>query len=306
MTSVMLVAFLVPLGVLAHNLAQERALAAGRQDAQSVAVFAGGVTQDRSRLEAALLAVNDSLRRTSVLLPDGSVVGAAAGRSPSTELAARGQALTARAAGGVEVLLPVAGSTGVAVVRTFVPDSELTQGVQQSWLVLAGVGALLILVTASPVTASPGAVQGARTCGCNARRGVEAGTAAGAPQGRRQGPVRIRPAVCSPAVLHRGEELVLGEQSGERLFDQTGCDDGAPLTLGSRVRAVVPTVEADLLGKHLEHGECVPQLVDLGVGERAGSGHGSRQVVDLGAPARADAQHKDARARLVHVEHDPL
>jgi len=30
MTSVMLVAFLVPLGVLAHNLAQERALAAGR------------------------------------------------------------------------------------------------------------------------------------------------------------------------------------------------------------------------------------------------------------------------------------
>jgi signal transduction histidine kinase len=147
MTSVMLVAFLVPLGVLAHNLAQERALAAGRQDAQSVAVFAGGMTQDRSRLEAALLDVNDSLRRTSVFLPDGSVVGAAAVRSPSTELAARGRALTARAAGGVEILLPVAGPTGVAVVRTFVPDAELTRGVQQSWLLLAGVGVLLILVT---------------------------------------------------------------------------------------------------------------------------------------------------------------
>ena len=147
MTSVMLVAFLVPLGVLAHNLAQERALAAGRQDAQSVAVFAGGMTQDRSRLEAALLDVNLSPRRTSVFLPDGSAVGAAAVRSPSTELAARGRALTARAAGGVEVLLPVAGPTGVAVVRTFVPDAELTRGVQQSWLLLAGVGVLLILVT---------------------------------------------------------------------------------------------------------------------------------------------------------------
>src|SRR5665647_1815792 len=95
MTSVMLVAFLVPLGVLARNLAQERALAAGRQDAQSVAVFAGGAAQDHARLEAAVLAVNDSLRRTTV----------------------------------------------------FVPDAELTQGVQQSWLVLAGVGALLIIVT---------------------------------------------------------------------------------------------------------------------------------------------------------------
>ena len=147
MTSVMLVAFLVPLGVLARTLAHERALSAGRQDAQSVAVFAGGVTQDRSRLEAALLSVNNSPRSTSVFLPDGSVAGAPAAGSPSTQLAALGRALTASTPGGVEVLLPVAGSTGVAVVRTFVPDSELNQGVQQSWLVLAGVGALLILVT---------------------------------------------------------------------------------------------------------------------------------------------------------------
>ena len=136
MTSVMLVAFLVPLGVLARTLAHERALAAGRQDAQSVAVFAGGVTQDRSRLEAALLSANDSPRRTSVFLPDGSVVGAPAAGSPSTHLAALGRALTASTPGGVEVLLPVAGSTGVAVVRTVIPDSELNQGVQQSWLCL--------------------------------------------------------------------------------------------------------------------------------------------------------------------------
>ena len=147
MTSVMLVAFLVPLGVLARNLAQERALAAGRQDAQSVAVFAGGAAQDHARLEAAVLAVNDSLRRTTVFLPDGSIVGEPTTASAAIELAAHGRALTARTDGGVEVLLPVGGSTGVAIVRTFVPDAELTQGVQQSWLVLAGVGALLIIVT---------------------------------------------------------------------------------------------------------------------------------------------------------------
>ena len=36
MTSIVLVAFLVPLGLLARSLAQDRALSAGRQDAQRV------------------------------------------------------------------------------------------------------------------------------------------------------------------------------------------------------------------------------------------------------------------------------
>ena len=147
MTSIVLVAFLVPLGLLARSLAQDRAVSAGRQDAQSVAVFAGGTSAEGARLEAAVLAVNGDQRRTTVFLPDGSRVGAPAEMSSSTDLAAVGRAFTARTAGGIEVLLPVGGSDGVAVVRTFVPDAELTQGVQQSWLVLAGVGVVLIGAT---------------------------------------------------------------------------------------------------------------------------------------------------------------
>ena len=147
MTSVVVVAFLVPLGLLARSLAEERALSAGRQDAQSVAVFAGGATQDSARLDAAVLAVNGAQRRTTVFLPDGTTVGAPAGPSPAIDLAQLGRALTARTDGGVQVLLPVGGSAGVSVVRTFIPDSELTKGVQQSWLVLAGVGVVLIVAT---------------------------------------------------------------------------------------------------------------------------------------------------------------
>ena len=147
LTSVVLVAFLVPLGLLARSLAQDRALSAGRQDAQSVAVFAGGAAPDQARLDAAVLAVNGDQRRTTVFLPDGSRVGAPAYLSSATGLAAVGRAFTARTAGGIEVLLPVGGSAGVAVVRTFVPDAELSQGVQQSWLILAGVGAVLIGAT---------------------------------------------------------------------------------------------------------------------------------------------------------------
>ncbi len=148
MTSVVVVAFLIPLGLLARSLAAERGLAAGRQDAQSVAVFAGGTGQDTARLDAAVLAANAGERRTTVFLPDGTEVGAPATRDSSVELAALGRALTARTDGGAEVLLPVGGTDGVAVVRTFVPQSELSEGVWRAWIVLGAVGIVLLVGTA--------------------------------------------------------------------------------------------------------------------------------------------------------------
>ena len=148
MTSVVLVAFLVPLGLLARSLASERALATARQDAQQVAVFAGAVADDPARLQAALLAVNDGGRRTTVFLPDGTVVGAPAVRTPSVELASLGRALTARSDGGAEVLLPVGAGDGITVVRTFVPSGQLTAGVARAWGVLAVVGLVLLGGTA--------------------------------------------------------------------------------------------------------------------------------------------------------------
>ena len=144
MASVVLIAFLVPLGLLSRSLAADRAIAAGRQDAQGVAVFAGGSGQDDARLTAAVLDVNDGDRRTTVFRPDGTTVGAPAGASPAVELAGLGRALTARTAGGVEVLLPVGGTAGVSVVRTFVPDAALTEGVARSWAVLLAVGVALL------------------------------------------------------------------------------------------------------------------------------------------------------------------
>lgn len=160
MTSVVLVAFLVPLGLLARSLAEERALTAARQDASAVAVFAGGGAAERARLEAALLAVNDGPRTTAVFLPDGTVlapddsappddtVAEVPSRGSAVELAGLGRAVTARTEGGIEVVLPVAGPDGTAVVRTFVPDTQLTEGVLRSWVALAAVGAALLAVTA--------------------------------------------------------------------------------------------------------------------------------------------------------------
>lgn len=143
-TSIVLVAFLLPLGFMAKSLTQERALSAGRQDAQQVSLF----TDDPVRLQAALVAVNAGPRRTTVFTPDGTVVGAPAADTPSIQLARGGQAFTADTAGGIEVLVPVAGGDGVTVVRTFVPDAELMAGVYSAWGVLAAVGIGLLCITA--------------------------------------------------------------------------------------------------------------------------------------------------------------
>lgn len=147
MASVVLVAFLVPLGLLARSLAQERALAEARQDAQSVAVFVASA-DDAARLDASLLAVNAGARASTVFLPDGTTLGADAARDDAVALAALGRALTARSPGGAEVLLPVSGPDGVAVVRTFVPRSELQEGVVRAWGVLGLVGVVLLAATA--------------------------------------------------------------------------------------------------------------------------------------------------------------
>jgi signal transduction histidine kinase len=143
-TSIVLIAFLLPLGFMAQSLTEERAIAAGRQDAQEVALFA----DDPVRLPATLANVNSGDRRTTVFTPSGEILGAAAAMSTSVELARTGRAFTANTNGGAEVLLPIAGAQGTTVVRTFVPDSQLRAGVYRAWAILLGVGVALLIVTA--------------------------------------------------------------------------------------------------------------------------------------------------------------
>lgn len=143
-TSIVLIAFLLPLGFMAQSLTEERAISAGRQDAQQAALF----VDDPARLLATLTDINSGDRRTTVFTPTGEVLGAPANPSSSVQLARTGRAFTASTAGGAEVLVPIAGAEGVTVVRTFVPDSQLRAGVYRAWAILLAVGVALLLVTA--------------------------------------------------------------------------------------------------------------------------------------------------------------
>jgi signal transduction histidine kinase len=143
-TSLVLVAFLVPLALLIRSTTADQAVsaAAGRISALTPVV----ATADSGTVELALAAAQaDTDQPFTVFYPDGSSVGVPAERSDAVELAAtRGESLVAEADGGRVVLVAVGLPEGTAVIRTFVAATALTEGVVPTWLVLAALGAGLV------------------------------------------------------------------------------------------------------------------------------------------------------------------
>ena len=142
-TTMVVIAFLIPLMSLIRTLAAERATTKARQIAQSLAPVLAAAPED---LEVAFTVAQAQLGEDAlgVYLPDGTTVGAA----PPDEAVSRarsGEAFTSPAGGGRTLYVPVlVPDGGTAVVRATVPEGSLTAGVRTSWLVLAGVGIALI------------------------------------------------------------------------------------------------------------------------------------------------------------------
>jgi signal transduction histidine kinase len=133
-TSVVLLAFLVPLGLLLRSEAEKSAISTATLRAQSLAAL---VAVDPATVTNSIGADD------SVFLPDGRVLGTPAGRTPAVELAARGRAFIAQSGSGVEVLVPVQGADGSAVIRVYVPEPVLHAGVARTWTMLALLGLVL-------------------------------------------------------------------------------------------------------------------------------------------------------------------
>ena len=146
-SSLVLVAFLVPLAILVRSSTADRALGAAVVQAQAlaplVAVDAG------SRLAQAVADANrTSTHAITIFLPDGRVVGTPAPESAAVATGRTGQSLTATVPGGREVIVAVVGlPDGTAVIRAFVSDDELTAGVGRAWLVLLLLGFGLLAVS---------------------------------------------------------------------------------------------------------------------------------------------------------------
>ncbi|RSN12884.1 two-component sensor histidine kinase [Nonomuraea sp. WAC 01424] len=137
-TSLVLIALLVPMALLIGAVAENGAMSRATAAAESVAVAVG--TPDLA------LAVEQVPRPVTVFLPHETTLGAPAARSDAVRLAATGRSVTAAAPGGREVLVSAQSPDGTAVIRVFVPDAELTQGVRAAWLALLVLGLGLVVL----------------------------------------------------------------------------------------------------------------------------------------------------------------
>jgi signal transduction histidine kinase len=84
----------------------------------------------------------------TVFLPDGNRLGVPAARTALVELAALGSSASGSVPGGREIVVAVRDGAGaVGVIRTFLPDAQLTAGVARAWLLLAGLGLGLLVIS---------------------------------------------------------------------------------------------------------------------------------------------------------------
>jgi signal transduction histidine kinase len=148
-TSMVAIAFIIPLFLAVRSQARDRALADAEQAAQGVATalaVAEGVTDGVSpgTVEAILATAGDD--RVSVLLPDGDVVGLESHEDATVVAAAvAGAAFSVRDASGATVFIPVVGRRGTIVVQGRATPSELTNGVAAASAVLAALGVVLVV-----------------------------------------------------------------------------------------------------------------------------------------------------------------
>lgn len=143
------VAFVIPLAFLVRSTAEDRAVDAARADAAAVVPTLVAGT-DRSLVEAAVGATAAGAEdRLSVVFGDGGVVGADPGSSPALAAAlGSGASAIADTDGGVEVITAVARSGGeLAAVRVFVPEADLHRGERNAWVALGLVAVVLVAIS---------------------------------------------------------------------------------------------------------------------------------------------------------------
>jgi len=148
-TTMVVIAFAVPLGLVVEEMARDRAFSNAERVA-AVVVPALSITTDRDQLERVVAAAGSD-DGMAVHLPAGegrAAVDLGRQRADAADVAAvrkLGRASMAEVPGGSVLLQPVALSLGTAVIEVYVPESEVSNGVATAWAVLAAVGAALVV-----------------------------------------------------------------------------------------------------------------------------------------------------------------
>lgn len=151
-TTMVVVAFAVPLGLVIKEMARDRAFSNAERQAAAIGPTLS-ITSDRAKLEVAMLSTQaGAAGRMAVYIPapveGGDIVEVGVRRAPQADLetARGGRGSITEVPGGSSLLQPNGlSSGGIAVVEVFVPAHDVTKGVTTAWLVLAGVGIALVV-----------------------------------------------------------------------------------------------------------------------------------------------------------------
>jgi len=145
-TSMVALAFLVPLAVATRQIAQDRAVSDARQQATSL-VTVLGVDADPTLLTNAVASTAaGTAGRLAVHLPGVAPIGATHIAAAQIAAAAgnRRSVLTP-ADGGLAYLQPTVLADGrTVIVEVYVPDAEMRRGVWPAWFVLGGLAIVLV------------------------------------------------------------------------------------------------------------------------------------------------------------------
>ena len=150
-TSMVALAFVIPLALTVREIARDRALSAAEREASALGPVLV-VTGDPAALDRAVAGTRaGAAGRMVVHLPDGGTVprdagGAVAARPEQlAEAARRGSPSTAHVRDGYAVLQPVSLDAGrTAVVEVHLPAEDLSRGVGKAWLLMAAVAVVLV------------------------------------------------------------------------------------------------------------------------------------------------------------------
>lgn len=148
------IAFLLPLSLMIRELAADQAVTTGQNEAEELAQLVALLApSSNARSVAETMRLDRGTYTASIILADTSgtdrdVVGEPVPAGENIDAAVNGAAFRAAVAGGQAIYQPVLlpNTDEAVVVRVFVPDAALTEGVSRSITTLALLGVALVAI----------------------------------------------------------------------------------------------------------------------------------------------------------------
>lgn len=149
-TTMVALAFVVPLMILVRDLAVDRELTAAERDAAAVARLIAVVGADPiDNLIGPIITADGQFngRPITVVVVDGETIGTPLDPGEDLSQPASGRTVRQPVSGGEAVYVPVLGPEGeIVVVRALAAEEAMTAGVATAWWTLAGLASVLVIL----------------------------------------------------------------------------------------------------------------------------------------------------------------